>query len=345
MGFYFLPKYCHKCQWLQVSSYFGIIQAISELNSHFSDFNSLAENFATLQFNKHTILANPKLTPAQKLAINYYRAKLNLLNVVSPRIAATEAFDLFTKPYGKPRRRRLSAWFEKSEPLKLISNGMKLSGYKWRALPDNDKKILIIHGFAGSVSSFDRYLSALLQHGYDVYAYDAPGHGYSEGNRLNTAIYATVIEDAMNAHGPFDAFMAHSLGGLSLMLCLHKKALINEPKIVLIAPATESTTAADKFFEFLQLPETLRNAFENHIHKLGGQPLEWYSIRRVLPEIKGNILWLHDEDDSTTPIGDVYPILQSQLPNVHFHFTKGLGHSSIYKDNQVKRRIIDFLAP
>lgn len=289
-------------------------------------------------------MATPKLTPAQKLAINYYRAKLNLLNVVSPGLAAHETFDLFTKPYGRPRKTRKTTWFTKAEPLKLVSDGLKLTGYKWRAQPGNDKKLLIIHGFAGSVGSFDRYLSALLPAGYDVYAYDAPGHGGSDGSRLNTAIYAGVIEDAIEAHGPFDAFMAHSLGGLSLMLALHRVTLSNRPKVVLIAPATESTTAANQFFSFLQLPESLRTAFETYVEKRGGQPLAWYSISRVLGEVKADILWLHDENDTTTPIKDVYPLMQKGLPNVHFHFTEGLGHSGIYKDNKVKKRIIDFLS-
>jgi pimeloyl-ACP methyl ester carboxylesterase len=289
-------------------------------------------------------LATPKLTPAQKLALNYYRAKLNLLNVVSPGLAAHETFDLFTKPYGRPRKTRKTTWFTKAEPLKLVSDGLKLTGYKWRAKPDNDKKILVIHGFAGSVGSFDRYLSALLSVGYDVYAYDAPGHGGSAGSRLNTAIYAGVIEDAIEAHGPFDAFMAHSLGGLSLMLALHRVSLTNRPKVVLIAPATESTTAANQFFSFLQLPESLRTAFETYVEKRGGQPLAWYSISRVLGEVNADILWLHDENDTTTPIKDVYPLLQKGLPNVHFHFTEGLGHSGIYKDNKVKKRIVEFLS-
>jgi pimeloyl-ACP methyl ester carboxylesterase len=289
-------------------------------------------------------LAAPKLTPAQKLAINYYKAKLNLLNVVSPGLAAHEAFDLFTKPYGRPRRRRNSTWFKKAEILKLESNGLKLNGYKWRALPDNDKKLLVIHGFAGSVGAFDRYLGPLLHFGYDVYAYEAPGHGISEGNRLNTVIYSAMIEDVMAAHGPFDAFVAHSLGGLSLMTALHRQVLPNRPKVVLIAPATESTTAANQFFSFLQLPQSLRQAFEAYVEQRGGQPLAWYSISRVLHEVKADILWLHDEQDTTTPIRDVYPLLQKGLPNVHFHFTSGLGHSGIYKDNKVKRRIVDFLA-
>lgn len=266
------------------------------------------------------------------------------MNVVSPGLAAHETFDLFTKPYGRPRKIRKSSYFTKAEPLKLVSNGLKLTGYKWRAQPDNDKKLLIIHGFAGSVGSFDRYLSGLLQAGYDVYAYEAPGHGTSEGSRLNTAIYAGVIEDAIVAHGPFDAFMAHSLGGLSLMLALHRIDLTNRPKVVLIAPATESTTAANQFFSFLQLPKSLRTAFETYVEKRGGQPLAWYSISRVLAEVDAEILWLHDENDTTTPINDVYPLLQKGLSNVHFYLTKGLGHSGIYKDNKVKKRIIEFLS-
>jgi pimeloyl-ACP methyl ester carboxylesterase len=289
-------------------------------------------------------LAVPKLTAAQKLAINYYRAKLNLLHVVSPSLAAYEALDLFTKPYGKPRRPRRSGWFENAENILLVSNGFKLTGFKWRAKPDNDRKLLIIHGFAGSVGSFDRYLSGLMQHGYDVYAYEAPGHGNSEGNRLNALLYAQVLKDIIAAHGPFDAFMAHSLGGLALMLALHENPSANAPLIALIAPATESTTAADKFFEFLQLPDSLRQSFENHIRKRSGKPIEWFSIRRVLPDIKGRILWLHDASDTTTPIGDVYPLLQQSLSHVHFHFTEGLGHSGIYKDNNVKRKILEFLS-
>ncbi len=290
-------------------------------------------------------MAATKLSSAQKLAINYYKAKLNLLNVVLPGLAAHQAFDLFTKPYGKPRKRRVSTWFKRSEPLKLVSAGLQLTGFKWRAHPDNERKLLIIHGFAGSVSSFDRYLGGFLHHGYDVYAYEAPGHGSSEGNRLNAVLYSEIINDIIKAHGPFDGFMAHSLGGLALMLALHETPLPKEPVIALIAPATESTTAADKFFEFLQLPASLRRSFENHVMKRGGKPLEWYCIPRVLPDIKARILWLHDKEDATTPIGDVYPLLQKQLPHVHFHFTEGLGHSGIYKDNNVKRKIIEFFTP
>ena len=287
-------------------------------------------------------MAIPKLTSAQKLAINYYRAKLNLLNVVSSSLAAYEAFDLFTRPYGKPRRKRSSGWIEKAESLLLESNGLKLTGFKWRAHPDNERKALIIHGFAGSVASFDRYLGGMLHYGYDVYAYEAPGHGNSQGNRLNAVLYSSVLKDIMEAHGPFDGYLAHSLGGLSLMLALHENPPVNEPLVALIAPATESSTAADKFFEFLQLPDDLRKSFEQLVKKRSGKPLDWFSISRVLPDVKARILWAHDASDNTTPIEDVYPLMQKNPSNVHFYFTEGLGHSGIYRDNKVKKKIIEF---
>lgn len=289
-------------------------------------------------------MATPKLTSAQKLAINYYRAKLNLINIVSPRLAAHQAFDLFTKPYGSPRKRK-SRSKEKPEALTLFSEGQKMTGYRWRAKPDNDQKLLIIHGFAGSVTAFERYLSPFRKGGYDVYAYDAPGHGSSGGNRLNVKIYVSLIKTIIKSHGPFDAYMAHSLGGLALMIALHELQMEERPKVVLIAPATESTTAADKFFEFLQLPVSLRSAFERHIEHVGGMPLEWYSVSRVLEETRAQILWVHDEDDSTTPIGDVYPLLEKNPAHVHFFLTKGLGHSAIYRDNKVKRKIVEFVTP
>ena len=127
------------------------------------------------------------------------------------------------------------------------------------------------------------------------------------------------------------------------MLALHHLNHAAQPKVVLIAPATESTTAADNFFDFLQLPEKLRAAFERKVQQVGGVPLQWYSISRVLHEVGGEILWLHDEEDKVTPIKDVYPLMDPHPPHVHFYFTKGLGHSRIYYDNKVRKMILEFL--
>ena len=283
-----------------------------------------------------------KLTAVQKLALGYYKTKLNLINSLSTRWAAAEAFDVFTKPYPVKPKPDPPIWAT-AQKLFVETPFGRLAGYSWQPAKPNGQKFLIVHGFAGNTRSFQAYIKPLLSKGYEVFAYDAPAHGKSGGKRLNASMYMQVLEIIVAHHGGFHAYLGHSLGGLAIMLALHHHQQPMIPKIVLIAPATESTTAADNFFDFLRLPAKLRKAFEMRVEKIGGVPLQWYSIGRVLHEVKGDILWLHDEEDFVTPIGDVYPLMDPHPKHVHFHFTKGLGHSRIYHDSKIKKLILNFV--
>ena len=283
-----------------------------------------------------------KLSLKQKVALAYYRNRINFLYRINSRKAADEALDLFTRPYHNIKKSDPALWL-KSQVVPLQTPGGKIFGNEWKCGKPNAPRLLVLHGFSGNSRSFGYYISIGIAKGYDVYAFDAPAHGSSEGTRLNVSIYSDVIKTIISTYGPFDAFVAHSLGGLSLMLHLHNHPPLNIPKIVLLAPATESTTAADKFFGMLQLTPDLRKAFDESILEKTGLPIGWYSISRIIHEVRGDILWVHDKDDYTTPFEDVVPIYDKKPGHVTFHFTKGLGHSGIYRDESIKKIIKDFL--
>ena len=115
-------------------------------------------------------------------------------------------------------------------------------------------------------------------------------------------------------------------------------------RLVLIAPATETTTAIDLFFEFLRLNDAdIRREFDAIIMHISGHPVSWFSVPRALQKIKAKILWLHDEDDSTTPLKDVYRVKKQNHTNIEYVITKGLGHSRIYRDAEVGKRIVEFI--
>ena len=57
-------------------------------------------------------------------------------------------------------------------------------------------------------------------------------------------------------------------------------------KVVLIAPLTELKTAAENFFHLLDLDEKVQQEFDELIIHIGGHPLEWYSIRRAIRDIR-----------------------------------------------------------
>src|SRR5690606_27402262 len=107
--------------------------------------------------------------------------------------------------------------------------------------------------------------------------------------------------------------------------------------------ATETSTAIETFFNFLQLDPAIRTEFDKVIIKKGGVTPSWYSIRRAMKHIKAKVLWIHDEEDDTTPLSDALKVKAENHPNIEFVITKGLGHSRIYRENKVTKAITEFL--
>lgn len=277
---------------------------------------------------------------AQRLALKYIRTKFKLLASISKKKAAEKAFDLFCTPQRR-QKKKLPKIFEEAEKLELKIDGRKVCGWRWNHRAD--RKVLIVHGFESSVTNFDRYVKPLMRKRYEVLAFDAPAHGRSGGKKITAPLFKETILEICRQFGPVQSFMAHSFGGLSLCLAIEEMAHSEDYRIVLIAPATETTTAIDTFFRFLQLGPPIRHEFEKIIIRKGGKKPGWYSIRRALNKIKAKVLWFHDEDDDTTPIEDVEKVKMENFPNVSFVITKGLGHRRIYRDNKVSHAIVDFL--
>lgn len=277
---------------------------------------------------------------AQRLAIGYIRAKFKLLSSISKKKAAQKAFELFCKPMRR-NRKPLPKIFEKGEKLQLVVEGIQVRGWRWNH--PAQRKVLIVHGFESSVVNFDRYIMPLIRKGYEVLAFDAPAHGRSGGTSITAPLFKEMIISVHEKFGPIQSFMAHSFGGLALSLALEEIGHSETYKVALVAPATETTTAIDSFFNFLRLDGEVRREFEKLILEAGGVPSSWYSIRRALKNIRARVLWFHDEDDDTTPLRDVFKVKEEQFSHVKFVITKGLGHRRIYRDNKVTKAIIEFL--
>ena len=277
---------------------------------------------------------------SQRLAIRYIRTKFKLLSSISKKKAAASAFDLFCTPQRR-NIKPLPKIFEQGEKLQFKLGDSMVKGWRWNH--PAERKVLIIHGYESSVTNFDRYVRPLIKKGYEVLAFDAPAHGRSSGKKINAPLYKKLILEINKKYGPVQSYMAHSFGGLAVSLALEEVSHTNDYRLVLIAPATETTTAVNSFFKFLQLDPNLKIEFEKIIIKATGVSYEWYSIRRAMKHIRAKVLWFQDVEDDVTPLSDVLKVKAENYPNIEFIFTKGLGHRRIYRDNEVVKSIIDFL--
>ena len=277
---------------------------------------------------------------AQKIAVNFLRAKLNVTAVISKQKAAEQAFRLFCTPLRKTRKKKPPI-FNKAEDLSFDVDGVTISGNRWNH--PQSKKCLIVHGFESSAYNFERYISILIRDGYEVLAFDAPAHGRSSGKQITLPLYVKTLAEINQQFGPINFFIAHSFGGLALSHFLESTRDSVDRRIVFIAPATETTSAIDSFFKFLQLNGQVREKFDTLIQDIGGKPAAYYSIRRAMREIKSPVLWVHDTDDEMTPVSDALRIKEDNHPNIEFYITSGLGHRRIYRDNNVTRKVMNFL--
>lgn len=277
---------------------------------------------------------------AQKLVVNYFRAKLNLIAVVSKKRAAASAFNLFCTPLRK-QQIRTPKLFTKAEKLEFTLDGHTIRGLRWSR--PSGKKALIVHGFESSSRNFDRYVAALLKKEYEVLIFDAPAHGFSSGKRITLPLYLETIKKINELYGPIDAYIGHSFGGLVLSHYLETIADNSSVKVVFIAPATEMATSMDTFFSFLHLNGEVRKEFDQLIYNKSGFWPSHYSMRRAMHGVQSAVLWFHDEDDLLTPIADALKVRDDAHSNVRFSISKGLGHRRIYRDNKIFKETIDFL--
>lgn len=279
---------------------------------------------------------------AQRLAITYYRTKIQTIGLVSPKKAAAMAYELFCTPRKSRKKLKEPPLFHKSEKLSLVVDGITLKGFRFSPQQPNGKKILILHGFSSYSYKFEKYVSLFKKQGFEVIAFDAPAHGLSGGKLINALIYKYAILKIEAQFGPFYGFMGHSLGGLAGSLAFQELKHQEDRRLVLIAPAINTQRAIDHFFSIIITDEKIKMAFEQLIKEITHLPIEEIAVSHAIKHIQSPILWVHDKEDTICLFDDLVPIMEAKPAHIQFLITEGLGHSRVYKEASVSNTIDHF---
>lgn len=263
--------------------------------------------------------------------------------MVSTRKAAVKAWRLMCTPFNGKNISKTPPFFDNASPVEFYVKKFKVKGFHFKPEDEisNDKKVLVCHGFDSNSYRFAKYVTSLVKAGFQVFAFDAPGHGFSDGKTINAFIYRDTILEIESLFGPFYGVMAHSLGALAASLAAET---LNNPdkKLVLIAPATEVKTIFKNFFTTVPLTRKTKKAFDNLVYEKSGQHTEWFSVARAVHNIPSSILWIHDTDDRMCPYEDTIAVRQEDLTNIQFITTNGLGHTRVYLNKEIHDSVIDF---
>ncbi|MBZ4034998.1 alpha/beta hydrolase [Flavobacterium sp. 17A] len=204
----------------------------------------------------------------------------------------------------------------------------------------SDRRILLVHGWSGRGTQLFKIADELLQNGYSTISFDAPAHGKSEGKTTIMSEFIASILEIEKQFGPFEIAIGHSLGGMSVLNAI--KDGLNLKKAIIIGSGDIVQDILDEFVFKLglknELSHNLRIFFENKYQV----KMDDFSAYRAAQKIEIPVLVIHDNDDPEVPVKAGIHINEN-LKDGNLFLTDGLGHRKILGNQNVIKKIIDFI--
>jgi len=274
-----------------------------------------------------------------KIVMQLFKAKNQLLSLISPTKAASQAVSIFLNP----RRSQPKTWELKAETSgQRFKLNQQVSAIRW-APESNDrqkKQVLLVHGWESRATQMYGFVPKLMQQGYEVVAIDMPAHGLSSGVRSDAKQFSESILLAERKCGKFDIIIAHSMGAGATSHALANG--LSSDKLVLISTASSIETVLNRFGRYIGLNAKATQSFVNQVgEEVGTKASEIDSITMAQSNSIPT-LFIHDRFDYEVPLSEAEKLLPL-FNNSDIFITEGLGHRKILKSQLVMDKINSFV--
>ncbi len=242
---------------------------------------------------------------------------------------------LFRRPFLHRRGSEQLAILTQGRPFLVPSGPYLLHGYRY---PSDGPTVILTHGWQGSAASWYRLVPLLLESGFNVITFNAPGH--SGRPRLATLpVYSQGLADVAALFAPVHALVGHSFGGMASARVA--RSLPGLKALVTIGTPDTVRSLVDGFSRNMGLRGASLEAFENRLRLSSPVPIDEEATSIYLKQLDCPVLVMHDTDDEVIPIADGENI--AQAAGTELVVTEGLGHRSIIRDETTLLRVVEFL--
>ena len=265
------------------------------------------------------------------------KRRLVLAQLISSQLAFKTALRFFFSPLRFPTPEREEPFKHSSIISRELVGGKVITVYH---IGQSNKKLLLVHGWSGRATQFYALAPALVKAGYKVYTFTAPAHGSSTDKETHMLEFADCITYLSKEYGPFEAVLAHSIGGMATLNAI-QQGLETKKVVLLGVPGYIKDVVAD-FCRRLGLNQKVENKILKYLNSQYGGDIEAYSTTRLAEKMKIPGLIIHDVDDKDVEI-EFARQNHKAWSNSTFIETNGLGHRLILSDANVIKKIKEFL--
>lgn len=213
---------------------------------------------------------------------------------------------------------------------------LNINCFKWGNGPI---KVLLTHGWGSKAADFSELISTLSSNkNLEIWAFDAPGNGSSEGELSNLFLYAEAVKAILNRTGPVQVMISHSLGGMANVLALQESK--NLPELLIsIAPLIN---LKDNFIGSMNGVETsaaAQETFFNDFENLFGDRTERFIMNKLYDfSTAPEHLLLYDANDLVTPAADIEGFLKEN-PEITAVAYEETSHAKILSDHRMISKV------
>ncbi|MES2937314.1 MAG: alpha/beta fold hydrolase [Pseudomonadota bacterium] len=265
-----------------------------------------------------------------------------VLSAVAPGVAARVVKSVFiTAPRIRPMRPEEQALFARAERGTVAFRNYRIPTWSWGA-PDAPR-VLLSHGWGVAPAFFGPLIEKLVAQGWRVTTYLGPGHAEGDPRKTTGFTLVHALRAVVDALGPFDALVGHSLG--AGMLIMGSKIGIAAERLVLISPVTDLVDHTDRFAAAMGMPVPVAERMRRLIYEeynADFSPLGRYWNDLFETRVEAPTLLVHDENDELMGVSQSEYIVQ-RWPNARLVRTQGLGHVKILRNPAVVAGIAQFL--
>lgn len=272
----------------------------------------------------------------QKFLPKLIGAKLNALYRIKPKKAVQQSFQLFCTPRKGKILPGQVPFLDKAKAGKITCSGKTLQTYHW---PNSGKRIILVHGWESNTSRWQVLIEKLQQEKFDIYAFDAPAHGYSDGKTFDVITYSECLEAMIQQHTP-DYLIGHSIGAMTTVFNQYKNPNSLIKGTVLMGAPSELNFFITNFQHLLNLKPQLMSDLDFYFKEKLGYHFREFSTAGFAKTIDSKCLIIHDHYDKIVHFEAAEAIHQN-WSNSTLISTEGIGHSLF--NSAVDDRIIEFI--
>ena len=266
-------------------------------------------------------------TSFQKFLIKSLGNYINLLAIVAPEKAGAKIFSLFTTPRKGKIGTHHTAFLHPARREKLAFKNMELQTYVWEGTRET---ILLVHGWESNTHRYKVLIERLQEEGYTIIAFDAPGHGYSDGLNLYVPLYADAMQLIKQKYRPA-YIIGHSIGAMTAIYNQYNHPENYVKRMVVMGAPDKLQDMLAESEQLLGLSDKSIRAIDDYFKKRFGFTKKEFSSAVFAAGIKIPGLIIHDKEDSITPAYGSEAI-HDKWAKSSLILTNGLNHS-LYSKN------------